>query len=251
VRKVAFFGLIMVVAAGSAAADDGFAAGPAPEAQVIVGEPEPTYGTASLTAFTVPSSSFTARQSTNAYTTGSGIERFLPGGGFMDAGVMLPNGSQVERLELRACDTDAATQVRADLGVCNTPGAVCTIAAGVATGTTATPGCTNFSVTLAAPLIVNNQAAPIIVEVATGTTATTTFSAVKVYYRLRISPAPATATFPVDVPTTHPFFRFVEALAAAGISGGCGPSAFCPDQPVTRGQMSVFLATALGLHFPN
>jgi hypothetical protein len=250
-RTVAFLGLMIAAAAGSVAADDGFAAGPVPETQGAAAEPEPTYGTATLTVFTIPSTNFTARQSANAYTTVSGIERFLPGGGFMDAAAMLPNGSQIERLELRACDTDAVNQVRADLGLCATPGAGCSIVASVATGTTAAPGCTNFAVNLGTPAIVNNQTTPIVVEIVTGTTNTTTFSAVKLYYRLRISPAPATATFPVDVPTTHPFFRFVEALAAAGISGGCGPSAFCPDQPVTRGQMSVFLATALGLHFPN
>ena len=47
------------------------------------------------------------------------------------------------------------------------------------------------------------------------------------------------------------FFRFVEAMAASGLTGGCAPGSFCPDQPVTRGQMSVFLSLALGLHFPN
>ena len=66
-----------------------------------------------------------------------------------------------------------------------------------------------------------------------------------------MSPAPGVATFPIDVPTNHPFFRFVEAMAASGLTGGCGPGQFCPDSPVTRGQMSVFLASALGLHFPN
>jgi S-layer family protein len=71
------------------------------------------------------------------------------------------------------------------------------------------------------------------------------------WYQLQVSPSPATATFPNDVPTTHPFFRFVEAMAASGITGGCGAGSFCPDQAVTRGQLSVFLATALGLHFPN
>ena len=70
-------------------------------------------------------------------------------------------------------------------------------------------------------------------------------------YRLQVSPAPATATFPNDVPTSHPFFRFVEALAAAGITGGCGTGSYCPDAPVTRGQMAVFIANALGLHFAN
>ena len=71
----------------------------------------------------------------------------------------------------------------------------------------------------------------------------------RLFWRRSVSPGPATATF-ADVPTTHPQFRFVEALAAAGITGGCGVSSFCPDAPLTRGQMAVFLSAALGLHFP-
>jgi hypothetical protein len=67
---------------------------------------------------------------------------------------------------------------------------------------------------------------------------------------LRVSPAPGTATFPNDVPTSHPYFRFIEALAAAGITGGCGPGSYCPNSPITRGEMAVFLAAALGLHWP-
>ena len=63
------------------------------------------------------------------------------------------------------------------------------------------------------------------------------------------APAPATATFPNDVPTTHPYFQFVEALADSGITGGCGTDSYCPDNPVTRGQMAVFLAAALGLSY--
>lgn len=63
-----------------------------------------------------------------------------------------------------------------------------------------------------------------------------------------VSPAPGSATFN-DVPTNHPFFQFIEALYAAGITGGCqaAPPLYCPDNPVTRGQMAVFLAKALGL----
>ena len=73
---------------------------------------------------------------------------------------------------------------------------------------------------------------------------------ITIRYRLQVSPAPGVATFN-DVPTGHPFFQFVEALAASGITAGCGGGNFCPDQPLTRGQMAVFLAKALGLHFPN
>ncbi|HEX4439809.1 MAG TPA: S-layer homology domain-containing protein, partial [Thermoanaerobaculia bacterium] len=72
---------------------------------------------------------------------------------------------------------------------------------------------------------------------------------VRVYYHLQVSPAPGTATFN-DVPTNHPFFQFVEALAASGITAGCGGGNFCPDAPLTRGQMAVFLSKALGLHWP-
>ena len=72
---------------------------------------------------------------------------------------------------------------------------------------------------------------------------------VRLRWKRRVSPAPGAATFN-DVPPNHPFFRYVEALAAAGISGGCGGNNYCPDTSLTRGQMAVFLAKALGLHWP-
>lgn len=72
---------------------------------------------------------------------------------------------------------------------------------------------------------------------------------VRLLFRREISPAPATATF-LDVPTGHPFFQFIEALVDPGITAGCGAGNYCPDAPLTRGQMAVFLAKALGLHWP-
>jgi len=68
-------------------------------------------------------------------------------------------------------------------------------------------------------------------------------------YRLRVSPAPATATFD-DVKTFEDIYPYVEALNAAGITLGCAPDRFCPDAVVTRGQLAVFMARALGLHWP-
>jgi len=73
---------------------------------------------------------------------------------------------------------------------------------------------------------------------------------VEIWWRRVVSDPPGTATFN-DVPTSHPFFQFVEALNAAGITGGCGNGNYCPDSPVTRGQMAVFLSKALGLHWPH
>jgi S-layer homology domain len=41
----------------------------------------------------------------------------------------------------------------------------------------------------------------------------------------------------------------IEAIAAAGITSGCGPQVFCPTGLVTRGQMATFLVRAL--HLPS
>ena len=53
-------------------------------------------------------------------------------------------------------------------------------------------------------------------------------------------PPPCTGTFP-DVPCPSTFANWIEALAAAGITGGCGGGNYCPTSPVTRQQMAVFL----------
>src|SRR5262249_44170952 len=45
------------------------------------------------------------------------------------------------------------------------------------------------------------------------------FAAVK--WRRRVSPAPDFPSF-ADVPVRHPYFQFIEALRASGITGGCG-----------------------------
>ncbi len=59
-------------------------------------------------------------------------------------------------------------------------------------------------------------------------------------------PAGAVGRFPDDDGTV--FEADIEALAEAGVTLGCDPPAnsqFCPDDPVTRGQMAAFLARAL------
>jgi hypothetical protein len=70
----------------------------------------------------------------------------------------------------------------------------------------------------------------------------------RITWHRQVSPSPAAATFP-DVPTTHPFFQYVEALYAAGITAGYGNGDFGVNDPITRGQMAVFLSKALGLHW--
>jgi len=72
---------------------------------------------------------------------------------------------------------------------------------------------------------------------------------VQVGWTRDVGPSPESASF-LDVPANHPFFQYVEALAASGVTGGCGGGDYCPDAPLTRGQMAVFLAKALGLEWP-
>jgi S-layer homology domain len=57
------------------------------------------------------------------------------------------------------------------------------------------------------------------------------------------TPPPCTGVFP-DVPCPSTFAAWIETLAAEGITGGCGGGNFCPDNPVRRDQMAVFLLKA-------
>lgn len=65
-----------------------------------------------------------------------------------------------------------------------------------------------------------------------------------------VAPGPNTATFD-DVPASHPFFQYIEALVATGVTSGCNADNYCPGAPLTRGQMAVFLARALGMGYPQ
>ena len=44
-----------------------------------------------------------------------------------------------------------------------------------------------------------------------------------------------------DVPTSYWAAAWIKQLAAEGITGGCGFGNYCPEAPVTRAQMAVFL----------
>jgi hypothetical protein len=50
----------------------------------------------------------------------------------------------------------------------------------------------------------------------------------------------------LDVPTTHPFYSDIGKLSARGITVGCNSNNYCPNAPVTRDQMAVFIVRALG-----
>jgi hypothetical protein len=61
------------------------------------------------------------------------------------------------------------------------------------------------------------------------------------------TPPPCTAAAFSDVPCSSPFAPWVQELVARGITAGCGGGLYCPGDPVTRGQMAVFLTKTFGL----
>jgi hypothetical protein len=58
---------------------------------------------------------------------------------------------------------------------------------------------------------------------------------------------PAAASVFADVPGGDPFEPWIMELYNLKITGGCGGGNFCPNDPNTRGQMSVFLVKTFGL----
>jgi len=50
-----------------------------------------------------------------------------------------------------------------------------------------------------------------------------------------------------DVPVTHWAAPWIKQLAAEGITGGCGSGNYCPNNPVNRAQMAVFLVKTFSL----
>ncbi len=56
-------------------------------------------------------------------------------------------------------------------------------------------------------------------------------------------PPACAGDFP-DVPCPSTFANWIEDLADRGITGGCGGGNYCPQNPVRRDQMAVFLLKA-------
>jgi hypothetical protein len=65
----------------------------------------------------------------------------------------------------------------------------------------------------------------------------------KAKHGLCYTPPACTGVFD-DVPCPSTFAPWIEQLAAEGITGGCGGTSYCPQNPVRRDQMAVFLLKA-------
>ena len=176
----------------------------------------------------------------------------VAGAGTFYGSVDIPTGSLITGFELEACDGNAAISVGAQLLRCAAPGGVaCTVMADVGTPLIGTPGCGNFPApSIMTPTVDNQNFRYVVLINITGSNASVSAGGVRIAWHRQVSPAPGFATF-ADVPVGNPLHPFVEALVAAGITGGCGGGNYCPNSPLTRGQMAVFLSAALGLHWPN
>ncbi len=64
-------------------------------------------------------------------------------------------------------------------------------------------------------------------------------------YGSRHLPTAATGTVFGDVPSDAFAAEWIEELAALGVTAGCGGGLYCPNDPVTRDQMAVFLLKTL------
>ncbi len=197
--------------------------------------------------------SFTPISSSISYTHAGGA-RYRTGGGdekWFDAQIALPTGAHIDQVAFEVFENHTSSMA-GSISVCsgNPAGSACAQAGvfGVGPGNI---GWTYFSINNLDITVDNlNNSYYVEINVGDSTDGSQQFRRAIVYYHLQLSPAPATASFG-DVPISHPFFQYIEALKASGITGGCGGGNYCPDNPLTRGQMAVFLSKALGLYWPN
>jgi hypothetical protein len=217
----------------------------------------PDYGTAHLTYEQVAAAAFAPMVSPSSFgttTVASGQVLRIAGGTpgalvYFAAPVRIPSGALVKSLELDECDsTGVPGYVQGSLVESDSLGNVIASAPLILSDGA---GCKSLSEDLTSQnMVADNHTKHFFLYAAVGVAGNVGLAGMNVGYQLQVSPAPVTATF-TDVPTSDFAFQFVEAFSAAGITAGCdvvGPK-FCPDRNVTRREMAVFFAKALGLQF--
>jgi hypothetical protein len=271
-RRIAWV-LALVLAASSSMAQNLTSSPPPPRlspppAKAIPRLPE-TFGTLQTTYVQVPANAFLPHRSDQTYQSDNfGLGPRWPTGLAHDlvAPLHLPAGAKIVYLELDYVDSSATEAALGTLVVCTFLGQDCVVhpAAGagpadcltpgfICSGIAAAPGLGSRSADLSDDdITVNNfvNSYSVLAELSEGD-GTEKIAGMIVGYVLQVSPAPATPSFN-DVPTGDFGYQYIEALALSGITGGCqaSPPLFCPDAFVTRRQMAVFLAKALGLQWP-
>ncbi|MGZ5494456.1 MAG: S-layer homology domain-containing protein [Thermoanaerobaculia bacterium] len=220
------------------------------------------FGTADYEYTVIPASDFRPLNSATGHATdlsNGNLYRTGGGGPSFFHWIDIPRGAVLADITYYVHDVDATNNIGLYFGVSyRTTGTNGSPGWGnyLQSVTSGTPGDTalvqTWNNTMLASFVIFNVIRDVswFVVVDLGPDFNTSFNSVRLRWKRQVSPAPATARF-TDVPTSHPFFQYIEALAASGVTGGCvaSPPQYCPDAPVTRGQMAVFLSRALGLHW--
>jgi S-layer family protein len=212
----------------------------------------------------IPAAAFTPRSSTVQYEYLAPGYLYLTALGTQAANqlwapVFLPTGARVQELGISYYDAESAHDITATLrgythGTPDTGGSPSAIAVVSA----ASSGCcgTGYASTPADHTIRNDaahdpDAAQWVVTIDYPLASQDLgFKGVDIRWARQVSPSPGSPTF-ADVPPSDGAFAFVEALVASGVTAGCGGGNYCPDAPLTRRQMAVFLSKALGLYWPD
>jgi len=207
------------------------------------------FGVQDYTVTVIHASAFTAD---TGYSTDFGsLTRYFPfdTGGHYFSGVNIPSGVVIDYVGLE-CASTASGELTAELFYVDRY-------SGTTSGIVIVPNTphsfdTDYNASPLGWQLVQNAHNSLMLDVYQIPNSEPLFGWVEIWWHREVSPPPATASFD-DVPTDHPFFQYVEALKASGITGGCqaSPPLYCPDSALTRGQMAVFLSKALGLHWPD
>jgi hypothetical protein len=261
-RRLVSVSVLSVVAAGVTIAQDAPTKAPgnslALKAQPMKANQDvlETYGTTNTSFYRMGGSEFTGMNAPGAdnwsdtfYVDGT-IRRYpTVADGWFVGTPHLPSGALVKKIYIHDCVNDGSTNsLSGTIYACNSYGDSCSPIGTLDTNT----GCGHDTVDVsAANYVVNNSQNGNYLVIwihMTNTDGSDSLAGATIEYQLQVSPAPLVATFS-DVPNSDFGFQYIEALVASGITGGTAPGVYSPNQFVTRRQMAIFLAKALGLHF--
>ena len=132
------------------------------------------------------------------------------------AGVHVPGGTNITRIELDYCDSNASgNHLLMQLSQCDNQGQNCVAASNGLTSSS--NGCA-FVAQSGLAVHVDNYHDMYRLAVDFGAfDGTNVLAGAIVSYQLQVSPAPGAASFN-DVPTSDPAFQYIEALFASGIT---------------------------------
>ncbi|MEW6335821.1 MAG: S-layer homology domain-containing protein, partial [Acidobacteriota bacterium] len=215
--RLAVFLVVTVTLAGVAAADEVELQKPLP----------PAWGTSSMIEYNLHAFEFHPIKSDTTYDFSS-WNKFVTGGyPALVAGLHLPTGARIVGFDVQGCDDAAGSDFDIILWTCPyMASAACD--GDMLLNSSGFTGC-GGAVTGTLAIVIENVNYSYFLEFNPGVlNSQHRIRVVEAYYVLQVSPAPGTATF-ADVPTSHPFFQYVEALAASGITAGCGGGNYCPN----------------------